>query len=309
MRIASQFLLSLCGVLLMQVEGVALQSAIRFSADGFFPEFADPASLPAISYPVEAFYTEADYGARLSQTGVGFQFTLSEAAPLEGLGVYDYGADGLLVDHLVGLWKLNWGNQTPSLVAATLVERGANTPFDGQWRYSTSLYSEVFPGSTALSDGTKLFLDSVRDKSPSLYWDTLRASVQSVQVTPATLIADLTLEPGSYAIISSQIASRTNLSDESFEDARGIDFWHFVEPLDRYPLYDPRVALELGAVPIGPAAYYASPGQTQYYEFLPTDAQLFPGMVVGPTLFLGVPEPTAFCLAALLLTGLAIRRK
>lgn len=279
MKPVSRFLLSLCGVLLMQTSGIALQSAIRFSADGFFPEFADPASMPAQAYPSNVPLGVDDVGM-LSQTSVGWTFDLTEPAELGGLGVYDYGADGLLADHMVGLWKIddhdNAGLTNAELVAAALVPRGAGTPFDGQWRYSTDLYADTF---------NHFFTNNYRNDRYVRLWD--------------PIVGGIDLTPGTYAIISNQIASDTNRDATAFETSRQIDFDWFVGPTPRFPLHDPRLDIT-NTLPIGPGVHYDIQAiDNQPYEFFPTNVQLIRNMVVGPTLFLVVPEPSSLALVVI----------
>lgn len=89
------------------------------------PAVADPT-------PLVADFTDAAYFLSGDFNNIGWSFSVTSNVTIDGLGLFDYQADGLINSHQVGLW-----NSAGTLIAQTVVFTGA-TPYAsasnaGQW--------------------------------------------------------------------------------------------------------------------------------------------------------------------------------
>jgi hypothetical protein len=85
-------------------------------------------------------------GAAFADTNVGWQFSVSAPITIDGLGMFDYNADGLFESHQVGLW-----DNSGTLLASTTVT-SASTPVPSAFARGDWLFQSIAP--VALTPGT-----------------------------------------------------------------------------------------------------------------------------------------------------------
>jgi Domain of unknown function (DUF4082)/PEP-CTERM motif len=85
------------------------------------------AQTPAIT-PTGTLLTS---GPPVANYTVGWAFTTTSARTITDLGVFDFGADGLLTSHQVGIW-----NTAGLLLASANVPAGTSGSLDGLFRYT-----------------------------------------------------------------------------------------------------------------------------------------------------------------------------
>lgn len=126
MRKASQLRLGAVGLLLL-----AMLSGLNGRA----------ASVPALGVDADQLHIE-DLGSSTNGM-IGWTFFLTEPITVTGLGWYDYGHDGLVDSHQIGIWKdlsglprdqLFYGLTNMSLLASATVAAGTEAPLNGPWR-------------------------------------------------------------------------------------------------------------------------------------------------------------------------------
>ncbi|HLK57790.1 MAG TPA: DUF4082 domain-containing protein [Chthonomonadaceae bacterium] len=84
-----------------------------------------------------------------SQLSLGFDFTTNSAVTVSALGYYDYGNDGFLTDHTVGIFDLN-GN----LLTSTTLLAGTGDPLVNGFRYQAITPITLAAGQTYTAAAT-----------------------------------------------------------------------------------------------------------------------------------------------------------
>jgi hypothetical protein len=99
--------------------------------------------VPALGVDADQLHIE-DLGVYRNTNGmIGWTFFLTEPITVTGLGWYDYGHDGLIDSHQIGIWKdlsglprdqLFYGLTNMSLLASATIAVGTEAPLNGPWR-------------------------------------------------------------------------------------------------------------------------------------------------------------------------------
>lgn len=113
---------------------------------------ARAASAPALGIDPDQAPIETSF--RYTNGMIGWSFFVTEPLTITGVGWYDYGHDGLIDSHQIGIWKELSGLPRDqlfmltnmSLLASATIAAGAEAPLSGPWRTVEIPHLTLEPG-------------------------------------------------------------------------------------------------------------------------------------------------------------------
>jgi len=149
-------------------------------------------------------FTGGNTSTTTSDSVRGWRFSLNDSIRIDGLGIWDEDADGLVDSHDVGLWQ-DSGAMITQLVSTTVTNANsspvASSSNDGRWLFTDITPQFLSPGDYVLG---------------AVYLDTAQQDSSRV-VTTATTIPELTLGDAVFELDTSLLTVPTNTA--SFQNA------------------------------------------------------------------------------------------
>jgi hypothetical protein len=121
-----------------------------------------------------------------SDITVGWKFTVSSTVAIEGLGIFDTGANGLVQDHQIALWTSGGTVLTSTTITTANSTSFASTSSLGNWRFTPITSLQLEPGQYVvgafyLASSPDAFITSATASTiAGVTWDEYRAGLGAV---------------------------------------------------------------------------------------------------------------------------------